>query len=378
MFAVVIVTMNVLSGFTQNIDSCINSMQVCLETAMFLPSGVGVGSLGPDIDCLGSTPNPKWYCFQVQQAGRINITISSAPQNDLDFACWGPFIADSLDSFHNAGYCSQLKIDDTTPSHGISSGINSTDLGGYPVGNLVDCSFTMQPVEYVHIPNVSAGEWYLILVTNYANLPSVVTMVNDTSSVGVSNCDLTPPFLSLNVDTLIIESYNGCNVHYSKSYLLSGNYLTNAPDSILVSAPQDYEISLFSQTGFTDSIYVPYNCTLLQQTPIYVRLKYGLEIGAYESEQIIQSGGGANPIVLICNGLILNDNKIKENNEFLGVIISPNPASDALNCTFKTPKNRRLSIVDIAGKTIASWESNLPKEIIDIKAYERMQTGFIS
>ena len=233
--------------------ACDTATQVCLNNMSSYPAAIGSGDFGNFIGCLVTTPNPFWVCFQVQQPGRINIKIQSTTGVDLDFACWGPFSADNLSELHSSNACSSLMTDSTgCVSHASTAGANSVDLGGYPIGNLIDCSFSPGAIEYAHIPNAQPGEWYLLLLTNYSNQSTDISFVADPSSVGSSDC------------------------------------------------------------AFCASV---------------------------------------------------NDFATPK------VIMSPNPASDALNCTFETKKNRKLSIVHIAGKTIASWESNLPNEIIDIKAY---------
>jgi len=244
--------LNCVNLFSQGY-TCDVASQACLNNMSSYPAGVSSGTFGNNIGCLSSTPNPSWVCFQVQQPGRINIKIEATMGVDLDFACWGPFSADSLGELNSSNACGTLMTDSAgCISHASSAGVNPVDLGGYPIGNMIDCSYSTGAIEYVHIPNAQSGEWYLLLLTNFSNLPTGITFVCDPSSIGSSDC-------------------------------------------------------AFS-AGVTD----------------------------YSAPK---------------------------------VTVSPNPTSDALNCTFETKKNRRLSIVDVAGKTIASWESNLWNETIDIKAY---------
>jgi hypothetical protein len=244
--------LNCVNLFSQGY-TCDTASQVCLNNMSSYPAGTGTGTLGSNIGCLFTTPNPAWVCFQVQQPGRINIAITSSPAQDLDFACWGPFSADNLSELHSSNACDSLMTDSTgCVSHPSTVGANPVDLGGYPIGNLIDCSYSTGSIEYVHIPNAQTGEWYLLLLTNFSNQPTNISFVCDPSSIGSSDC-------------------------------------------------------AFS-AGVTD----------------------------YSAPK---------------------------------VTVSPNPTSDVLNCNFENKNNRKLSIVDVAGKTIASWESNLPNEIIDIKAY---------
>jgi len=371
-YVAIIVVMSVLNGFAQNNDTCVSSLHVCLNSSIQLPASVGAGTFGFHVGCLGSTPNPTWFCFQVEQPGRINLTLSSFPEHDLDFACWGPFTADNYTDLISSGMCAQLRLDSAgCVSHSTSVGENPVDLGSYPIGNLVDCSYNASSNEYIHIPNVAVNEWYVIMVTNYSNLPCAISMATSPTSTGSINCVLNPPLLTVNSDSLSDFSYffdhgpSACQM-----FTVDGNYLVpNDSFKIFITAPEHYEVSFIPDTNYSDTIYIDNYFSMISQYQVYVRLKEGLDIGDYFSELITISGGGADSLTINCNGSVVEDNGIAETRKSQFFTISPNPASNALNCTFETQNNRKLSIVDIAGKTIASWESNLPKEIIDIKAY---------
>lgn len=75
--------------------NCAGSAPFCANntSGTTFPAGVNNGSaeIGPDYGCLGTTPNPAWYYFQVSQNGSINIGISGTGGGDVDFICWGPF-----------------------------------------------------------------------------------------------------------------------------------------------------------------------------------------------------------------------------------------------------------------------------------------------
>lgn len=167
-------------------------------------AGVGSGSFGSSIGCLSTTPNPAWYVMQVGQSGRINIHMITSPLRDLDFACWGPFTSPT------AG-CGNLNFSYNS-SHGPTSGANPADLGGYPLGNLVDCSFSAATEEYVHIPNAVQGQWYLLLITNYSNAACNISFGSDPTSTGNTNCAImTPPPIGDTVcigDTAILRVSN--------------------------------------------------------------------------------------------------------------------------------------------------------------------------
>jgi hypothetical protein len=118
--------------------------------------------------------------------------------------------------------------------------------------------------------------------------------------------DVPPPVLNIVPDELSNFSYTeGAGPSAQQSYSLSGSYLTGFPDDIIVTAPTHYEISLDPLSGYTGVINIAYNSATLSSTTIYVRLKSGLAVGTYNSELIVNSGGGATDVELACNGSVL-------------------------------------------------------------------------
>lgn len=174
--------------------TCATADPFCSDDPTYqFPAGVGSGSAGSNIGCLYSTPNPAWYFLQVDQAGRINIHMWTTPSRDLDFICWGPFTASSFDALIASGVCSQLNTSGGS-SHGPNYGANPSDLGGYPIGNIIDCSYSAQSTEYVHIPNTTPGCWYILLITNYSNSHCQINFQSHSTSIGSTNCAIVRPF----------------------------------------------------------------------------------------------------------------------------------------------------------------------------------------
>lgn len=184
---------SVLNAFSQGTPgvpghTCDSAGAFCSEFAtLTFPASTGVASFQSGVGCLGSTPNPAWYKMQVSTPGRINIHMTTNPSHDLDFICWGPFPTEF-------GNCGSLNLSNVGSSHGPSYGANPSSLGGYPIGNIVDCSYTAQAEEYVHIPNAVPGQWYILLITNFSNQPCQISFGSDPTSTGSTNCAiLTPP-----------------------------------------------------------------------------------------------------------------------------------------------------------------------------------------
>ena len=125
------------------------------------------------VNCCYTTPNPAWYYFQIDQAGSLTIHIEqhslSGGTLDVDFVCWGPFSAASQADFTNSLCCGQYNVSDQT---------------------VVDCSYSASWTEDCNLGNVQAGQWYLLLLTNYSNQPGTINFNATSSSTATTNCDL--------------------------------------------------------------------------------------------------------------------------------------------------------------------------------------------
>lgn len=110
--------------------------------------------------CLIDIPNPTYYYIQIQNSGSVEFTISQTNTAgegvDVDFVLWGPFSSPAV--------CGQLSED-----------------------NIVDCSYSSDPVEVIDIPNGVAGEYYILLVTNFGNESGAITY-QQTGGTGSSAC----------------------------------------------------------------------------------------------------------------------------------------------------------------------------------------------
>lgn len=113
------------------------------------------------------------------------------------------------------------------------------------------------------------------------------------------------PALVVTPTTLSGFSYfQGAGPSTSQSYNLSGSLLVGFPSNITVTAPTNYEVSL-DNTAFSGSVLVPYTSATLASTPIYVRLRAGRVVGAYNGEIITNAGGGATTQNVTCSGDVI-------------------------------------------------------------------------
>lgn len=144
-------------------SNCNNANSLCGSLgAPFVNSinGVNNGQTG----CLGSSPNATWFNLPISNSGSINLQINqgnNAPlynNLDIDYIIYGPF----------------------SSSTGNCNSINST--------NVVSCSYSGAPVEYPVIPNAVAGQYYLMMVTNFSNQNGIININVLPTSTGTIDC----------------------------------------------------------------------------------------------------------------------------------------------------------------------------------------------
>lgn len=142
------------------------------------------------ISCCSTTPCPAWYYMQIASPGNLLIYITQP--GDVDFVCWGPFEAQNQADFVTK-LCNHTFTLGTTShgSHRPTDGNHNGDMGGYPDGGVVDCSYNAAPTEWCYIPNAQQGQWYLLLITNYSQDPGSISFSPvAASSTATTNCNL--------------------------------------------------------------------------------------------------------------------------------------------------------------------------------------------
>ncbi|MFL5762294.1 MAG: PKD domain-containing protein [Bacteroidia bacterium] len=148
--------------FAQGAD-CNTADPFCTGVTYTFPaSTTTTAPTGPNYGCLGSEPNPAFYYVQIATSGTLTIDISqvdaSGSGQDVDFICWGPF---------------------TSPSAGCATGLT---------GSAVDCSYSASATETCTIPTAVAGEFYILMLTNFSGVPADITFASNPSSTATTNC----------------------------------------------------------------------------------------------------------------------------------------------------------------------------------------------
>ena len=176
--------------------SCDSATVFCIGLNNIYPASTNVTTTTygtyPNFGCLCTMPNPAYFYVQISNQGDIVINISSTPAHDIDFICWGPFT-----SFTDA--CANgLTGNCVSCFTGCPNNIDNPTF--YPSGNITDCSYSVNSTEDCHINNALAGQYYMLLVTNYSNEACTIifTQTNlNVSGAGATLCGSFPtPFVN--------------------------------------------------------------------------------------------------------------------------------------------------------------------------------------
>jgi hypothetical protein len=120
---------------------------------------------GASYGCLGSHPNPTWFYLPVSNPGAINLMVQqnssiafNANAYDVDYIVYGPYTSPTAPCYN------QLTPD-----------------------KIVSCSYSSAATEYPVIPNAQAGQYYLIMTTNFSNQPGYIKIsdIGNGSSGGI-------------------------------------------------------------------------------------------------------------------------------------------------------------------------------------------------
>ncbi len=192
--------------FSQGGSTCSEMEPICTDVGLSFTANSGVPQAsttdpGNNYGCLITQPNPTWYYLEIATSGNINMNLSA--NSDIDYIIWGPF--NSLSEAQSQ--CGNL---------------------GVPSSEIVSCSFSPTNNEFPTINGAIAGQVYVMLITNYANVVQDVSLVQ-VGGTGSTDCSIVtdPPcgMVALNV------TVTGCNT-VTNQYTVSGSIeFVNAPAS---------------------------------------------------------------------------------------------------------------------------------------------------
>lgn len=133
---------------------------------------------------------------------------------------------------------------------------------------------------------------------NVTNSGGGATTVNVVCSGSVS----APPTPVITVSTSSLSGFsyvNGAGPSTEQSFNVSGSDMTA---NLVIDGTTNYEISESAGSGYSNQITLTPSGNAVPSTPIYVRLKSGLSVGAYNSQNIYLNTTGATQKNVTCNG----------------------------------------------------------------------------
>ena len=171
-----------------------------------------------------------------------------------------------------------------------TSGAESNTPINIPFG-----SGTINTTVYIKLAaGLSAGNY------NTENIVTSSTGATSQNAV-VSGTVIAPPVITVTGSPLTGFTYNfGSGPSAQQSFTVNA---TNLTANLILTAPADYEISTTSGTGFASSLNLGSGPTVATTT-IFVRLKAGLSIGNYNSENVVVTSTSATTQNAIVSGLV--------------------------------------------------------------------------
>lgn len=215
-------------------DSCNDPDPFCSSVGLSYPANVDNGNTQPagnNYSCgngawqtLITQPNAAWFYMQIATAG--TLTINLAGTSDIDFAVWGPYT-----SLANAtGACGSLP-------------------------QALDCSFNPSNTEQLNISGVTVGQFYILMITNYANVAQNITATN--AGTATTNCSIVTA-CSANTGTTAVAGVGGGTVTGNST---SGYAVTLCDgQGVNVTSNDNYSLPPNQPGESAELMYAIYNC----------------------------------------------------------------------------------------------------------------------
>lgn len=164
LFIITLLTIVATNLFSQSF-TCLESSPFCTGTNYAFPASVDAppAEQGPDYGCLSTQPNPVWYHMLIESPGDLIIDMYSTPSYDIDFICWGPY---------------------ENPTDPCPDGLDHQ--------HIVSCSYSGSSTETCTIMGAEAGEYYILLITNFSNNPCNINF-SQTGGDAATDCGIVPP-----------------------------------------------------------------------------------------------------------------------------------------------------------------------------------------
>lgn len=223
-------------------SSCPYMQPICTDAGIQFTASSGGADVtitepGNDYGCLGYSPNPNWYYFEISQAGDVIMELS-AP-TDIDYIIWGPFA--NLAAAQAACGTYNNIVDDTDCSYFLGIPISCSAYG---------CGYSPSNIENPGIPGAQVGQVYVMLITNYANNVQNITLTQ-IGGTGATDCSIVTNNCSFtNIDGTITNCDGVTN-----QYTIAGSVSFQ-------NAPATGTLTLLNSCGGIQTFNAPFNGTV--------------------------------------------------------------------------------------------------------------------
>lgn len=231
-----------------NSFECTNARSLCGAIGDPFSNTVNSAPAGQngDFGCLGNTPNPAWFYLPVGLGGNLSYNITqhttAGVPIDVDFICYGPF--------------------------------NSADAGCTNLNDLTEvaCSYSPAAVENFTIPNAQAGQYYLLMVTNFSNQAGFITINENSESQGALSCS------GLRMQAFLDANSNGVKDAGENGFAL-GNFTYEANNNGTIHTVTDadgyyglYDENLANTYNISFNVFPQYANYYNVTTPSYINV----------------------------------------------------------------------------------------------------------
>ncbi len=238
-------------------STCAYANSLCSALGVPFANSTNMSSTG-QYGCLLTAPNPTWFYLPISQSGTLHLNIVqnsnidfTGQLADVDFVAFGPF------------------SDPVTP---CSSQLTAN--------NIVSCSYSASATETPIIENALVGQYYLIMVTNFSNLPGYIkiTQLSGTNE-GAINCS------GIRLNAFLDTNNNGTKDNGEQNFPLGQyHYEVNTNGSVhnIISQSGIYNIYDVNPTNSYDVSY--------SVNPEYASL-YNVTTSQYNNLNVVSGGG---------------------------------------------------------------------------------------
>ena len=148
---------------------CAGDERLTFPNSNYTNSNQISGEEGPNYGCLEEQPYPAWFFLQIEEGGDLTFNISQYENSnntgaplDVDFVVWGPFQRDEE-------YCSGSSLSEE---------------------KIVDCSYLPDAIETMSIPGAQPNEIYVVVITNFEQVPGFISLQQTNSGGGSTDCSI--------------------------------------------------------------------------------------------------------------------------------------------------------------------------------------------